>query len=125
MIVIDYSNRRPLYEQITERFKQLIVKGILLPGDQMPSVRGLAMELSINPNTIQRSYQELERQGFIYSAKGKGSFVSQSREYLEEQKQRTLDELKACIMKAVELQMDPEELIAQTITFIKEGQPDD
>lgn len=125
MIVIDYSDRRPLYEQITERFKQLIVKGILLPGDQMPSVRGLAMELSINPNTIQRSYQELERQGFIYSAKGKGSFVSQSREYLEEQKQRTLDELKACIMKAVELQMDPEELIAQTITFIKEGQPDD
>lgn len=125
MIVIDYSDRRPLYEQITERFKQLIVKGILLPGDQMPSVRGLAMELSINPNTIQRSYQELERQGFIYSTKGKGSFVSQSREYLEEQKQRTLDELKACIMKAVELQMDPEELIAQTITFIKEGQPDD
>ena len=125
MIVIDYSDRRPLYEQITERFKQLIVKGILLPGDQMPSVRGLAMELSINPNTIQRSYQELERQGFIYSAKGKGSFVSQSREYLEEQKQRTLDELKACIMKAVELQMDPEELIAQTITFIKEGHPDD
>ena len=125
MIVIDYSDRRPLYEQITERFKQLIVKGVLLPGDQMPSVRSLAMELSINPNTIQRSYQELERQGFICSVKGKGSFVSQSREYLEEQKRRTLEELKACIMKAVELQMDPEELIARTITFIKEGNPDD
>ena len=125
MIVIDYSDRRPLYEQITDRFKQLIVKGVLLPDDQMPSVRNLAMELSINPNTIQRSYQELERQGFIYSVKGKGSFVSQSREYLEEQKQRTLEELKACIMKAVELQMDPEELIARTMTFIKEGNPHD
>ncbi len=125
MVHLDYRDARPIYLQIVDGFRAQILTGVLQSGEKLPSVRELATELSINPNTIQRSYQELERQGFIYSAKGKGSFVSQSREYLEEQKQRTLDELKACIMKAVELQMDPEELIAQTITFIKEGHPDD
>ena len=56
MIVIDYTDRRPLYEQIVERFQELIVKEILEEGEQLPSVRSLAMELSINPNTIQRAY---------------------------------------------------------------------
>ena len=54
MVVIDYQNRKPIYEQIVERFQMLIVKGILEPDSQMPSVRALATELSINPNTIQR-----------------------------------------------------------------------
>ena len=78
MIVIDYQNRKPIYEQIVERFQMLIIKGILKADSQMPSVRSLAGELSINPNTIQRAYTELERQGFIYSVKGKGSFVADS-----------------------------------------------
>jgi len=125
MIVIDYSDRRPLYEQITDRFIQLIVKGILPPEEQLPSVRSLAMELSINPNTIQRAYQELEREGFIYSVKGKGSFVCSDQDYLEEQKRQTLEALKACILRAIELHMDPEELLAQTSLFIKEGTSDD
>ena len=76
MIVIDYRDHRPIYEQIIDRIKELILKGIMESGSQLPSVRNLAMELSINPNTIQRAYAELERQGFIYSAKGKGSFVA-------------------------------------------------
>ena len=106
MIVIDYSDRRPLYEQITERFKQLIVKGVLLPDNQMPSVRNLAMELSINPNTIQRSYQELERQGFIYSVKGRGNFVRDNKSLAEKQKAKLLHDfqtqLKACRSLGIE-----------------------
>ena len=78
MIVLDYRDRRPLYEQITERFQELMYKEILKENEKLPSVRSLAMELSINPNTIQRAYTELERQGFIYSVKGKGSFVADS-----------------------------------------------
>lgn len=87
MIVIDYKDRRPIYEQIIERSKILIVKGIWKPNDPLPSVRSLAMELSINPNTIQRAYQELERSGYIYSVKGKGSFVSDPAQLIEEKKQ--------------------------------------
>ncbi len=76
MIVLDYRDQRPLYEQIAERFQELIEKGILPKDMQMPSVRSQAMQLSINPNTIQRAYTELERKGYIYPVKGKGSFVA-------------------------------------------------
>ena len=79
MIVIDYQNRKPIYEQIVERFQMLIVRGVLEPDSQMPSVRSLATELSINPNTIQKAYTILEQQGYIYPVKGRGNFVSGSR----------------------------------------------
>ena len=77
MILIDYKDRRPIYEQIIETFQQMILCGALEANQPMPSVRSLAMELSLNPNTIQRAYQELERSGYIYTVKGKGSFVSE------------------------------------------------
>ena len=98
MIVIDYKDRRPIYEQVVERFQELIVKGVLNPGDQMPSVRSLAMELSINPNTIQRAYAELERRGFTYTVKGRGSFVSARDEFLEYKQKEVL----SCFRKDVE-----------------------
>ena len=78
MIALDYRDRRPLYEQIIERFQDLMYQEVLKENEKLPSVRSLAMELSINPNTIQRAYTELERQGFIYSVKGKGSIVADS-----------------------------------------------
>ena len=91
MIILDYQDRRPIYEQITEKFRTLIYQGALPAGSRLPSVRQLAMELSINPNTIQRAYAELERNGFIYSVKGRGSFVG-SISRLREQKCRELEE---------------------------------
>lgn len=102
MIVIDYKDRRPIYEQIIERTKLLIVKGIWKPNDPLPSVRNLAMELSINPNTIQRAYQELERSGYIYSVKGKGSFVSDPTQLIAEKKQELLSNLKEIVVKMLE-----------------------
>lgn len=78
MITLDYKDHGPLYEQVIERFQDLMFRGILMPDDKMPSVRSLATDLSINPNTIQRAYAELERQGYIYSVQGKGSFVADS-----------------------------------------------
>ena len=83
MIVLDYRDRRPLYEQVTEKLEELMFSGVLPPDSRLPSVRSMATELSINPNTIQRAYAELERQGYIYSIHGKGSFVSDGR-YLAE-----------------------------------------
>ena len=75
MVHLDYRDARPIYTQITDGFREQIIAGILQPGDKMPSVRELATELTINPNTIQRSYRELESQGWIASVPGKGSFV--------------------------------------------------
>lgn len=83
MIVLDYRDRRPLYEQVTEKLEELMFSGVLPPDSRLSSVRSMATELSINPNTIQRAYAELERQGYIYSIQGKGSFVSDGR-YLAE-----------------------------------------
>lgn len=76
MILLDYKDRRPIYEQIVEKLKDLMICGVLEQDSQLPSVRSLATDLSINPNTIQRAYGELERRGFIYSVKGRGSFVA-------------------------------------------------
>ena len=76
MIVLDYRDRRPLYEQVTEKLEELMFTGVLPPDSRLPSVRNMATELSINPNTIQRAYAELERQGYIDSIQGKGSFVA-------------------------------------------------
>lgn len=92
MIVIDYKDNRPLYEQIVERFQVLIEKGVLKPETQIPSVRSLAMELSINPNTIQKAYAELERRGFIYTVKGRGNFVAYDEE-LKKKRRKEMSEL--------------------------------
>lgn len=76
MIQINYRDSRPIYEQVKASFRQLILSGVLLPEEKMPSVRELAASLAINPNTIQRAYRELEQEGYICSVPGKGSFVA-------------------------------------------------
>ena len=77
MITLNYRDSRPIYEQIQEGLKRLIVTGAMEAEERLPSVRTLATQLSINPNTIQRAYAELEREGYCYSVPGKGSFVSE------------------------------------------------
>lgn len=76
MFQLDIGDHRPLYEQIKEKIKFLIIGGILHDGDRIPSVRELAVDMTINPNTVARAYRELENDGFIYSQKAKGYFVS-------------------------------------------------
>ena len=79
MISLNYRDSRPIYEQIRDGLRKLIVTGALGADEKLPSVRALAAQLAINPNTIQRAYAELEREGFIYSVPGKGSFASDRR----------------------------------------------
>ncbi|MCI8672467.1 MAG: GntR family transcriptional regulator [Lachnospiraceae bacterium] len=105
MIVIDYKDRRPIYEQVVERFQDLIVKGVIRAGEQMPSVRSLAMELAINPNTIQKAYAELERRGFTYTVKGRGSFVSAREEFLEYTQKEVLESFRNDVDDAKNLQI--------------------
>lgn len=111
MIFIDYKDTNPIYEQITEKFKTLILKGALLPDEKMPSVRNLAVELSINPNTIQRAYGELERQGYIYTVKGKGNFVSDSKLLLVKYKEEIFVQFHLICKQAYEAGITKEELI--------------
>lgn len=83
MININYRDPRPIYEQVKDNFRQLIISGALPPDEKMPSVRELAASLTINPNTIQRAYRELEAEGYICSVPGRGSFVCQQDAALE------------------------------------------
>lgn len=76
MIHLDYRDSRPMYEQIKDGFRRLIVQGLMAEDDKLPSVRELASSLAINPNTIQRAYRELEQEGYVYVVSGKGSFVA-------------------------------------------------
>ena len=76
MIQIDLKDSKPIYEQIKEKIKGLIISGILKPDDKIPSVRELAQTLTINPNTIQKAYRDLESESVIYTVKGKGNFIS-------------------------------------------------
>ena len=76
MIVLDYRDSRPLYQQVKDSLRRMMLTGLLEPDEKLPSVRSLATQLAINPNTIQRAYAELEAGGYIYSVAGRGSFVS-------------------------------------------------
>lgn len=76
MISLDYKDGRSLHEQIAAQMKGLIISGALAEDEQLPSVRELSVSLTVNPNTVQRAYRELEQEGFIYSVKGRGSFVA-------------------------------------------------
>lgn len=75
MFELDFRSRIPIYEQLVYRFKELVINGVLKPDEQLAPVRVLAGELTVNPNTVQKAYRELEHQGYIYSIPGKGHFV--------------------------------------------------
>lgn len=113
MILLDYQDRRPIYEQVTEKFRILILRGVLKPGDKMPSVRQLAMELSINPNTIQRAYMALEQEGFIYPVKGRGNFVSDSTDIKRLERRTYLEQFQESVLNGKNLGLDKEVLIEQ------------
>ena len=76
MIVLDYRDSRPLYQQVKDSLRRMMLTGLLEPDEKLPSVRSLATQLAINPNTIQRAYESLEAEGYVCSVPGKGSFAA-------------------------------------------------
>ena len=76
MLSLNYRDGRPIYEQVRDGLRRLIITGAIPPGEKLPSVRALAGQLAINPNTIQRAYEALEQEGYAYAAPGKGSFAA-------------------------------------------------
>ena len=112
MLILDYKDRRPIYEQVVSKLEELMLLGVLKENEPLPSVRALAMELSINPNTIQRAYGELERRGVIYAAKGRGNFVSDVGDRREERLREVRAEMTALAGKARSLGADDAQLTA-------------
>ena len=84
MFKLDYSDGKPIYEQIKDNLKQLIIDGVLKTDDRIPSVRELALAMAINPNTIQKAYKELEFEGYVYSVRAKGVFVAPAHKIAED-----------------------------------------
>lgn len=122
MIYIDFQDRTPIYEQLVNRFEMLIIKGILEPDAQMPSVRKLATDLSINPNTIQKAYMILEQEGYIYPVKGRGNFVSPNPERgLEKKREEFLRDFREMVLYAADLRICKEDLVVHIERFYKEG----
>jgi GntR family transcriptional regulator len=90
MFDLDWRSRKPIYEQLVEKIKTLIINDVWKKDEQLPSVRALAEQLTINPNTIQKAYRELETQGYIYSIKGKGSYVNSVPDIEKAEKRRKI-----------------------------------
>ena len=124
MISLNYRDSRPIYEQIRDGLRKLIVTGALGADEKLPSVRALAAQLAINPNTIQRAYMELEQQGLIYPVKGKGSFVTDSSRIRQIGMEETLSELKKITEKGMALGVGEEEMIGVIRLCYKEGNND-
>ena len=119
MISLNYRDSRPIYEQIRDGLRKLIVTGAMQPDEKLPSVRALAQQLSINPNTIQRAYNELESEGYIYSVPGKGSFASGDTGAEERRKQELLAQLRELTAELKYLGVSGEELAA----LVREEEP--
>ena len=122
MIIIDYQDRRPIYEQIVEKIQLLILKGVLKADEQMPSVRKLAAELSINPNTIQKAYSILEKEGYIYPIKGRGNFVADRTSLVQIKKEGFWREYWSLLKKGSEIGITLEEFKEKLEQYFKEGE---
>ena len=120
MVLLNYRDSKPIYAQIKDGLRRQILSGVLIPESKLSSVREMASELAINPNTIQRSYRELEAEGFIYSVAGKGSFVSNLSEIDDTHRQHQLKKMEELVAELLHLGTKPEELIQRIEKIAKE-----
>ena len=112
MIHLDYRDSRPIYQQVKDNLRRMMVTGVLNAGDKLPSVRALASQLSINPNTIQRAYAELEAEGYVVSVTGKGNFVAEGDTQNQARRQELLAKMRPIMEELKALGMTAEEFAA-------------
>lgn len=110
LIAIDFRDKRPLYEQISGKLEELILCGVIGADEALPSVRALAMDLSINPNTVQKAYDALEQRGFCYSVAGRGRFAASVKEVLPARKEEFFEKLGDLIDEGNNLGVSYEEI---------------
>lgn len=122
MFVIDQRSSTPLYQQLVQEVKEAVLKGALRPGDQLPSVRELAVRLTINPNTVQKSYRELERQRILENVVGRGTYVRA--DYTPrgdaEKEARLREDLRGLLIEAHHLGLTPGNITAMVGELLRE-----
>lgn len=118
LIHVNFRDARPIYQQVKEGFCRLILSGALPPGYRLPSVRELASNLAINPNTIQRAYRELEQEGYTVSVPGKGSFVCEGDQAARKRRQELLEQFDGLTLELEQLGVSREQLIQK----LREGE---
>ena len=111
MLNLDFRDPRPIYEQVKEGLRRLIISGVIREGEKLPSVRSLASSLAINPNTIQRAYEALESEGYVYSVAGKGSFAAPCSQVDDRRQQTLLKQFDTAASELLFLGVTTEELI--------------
>ena len=121
-ILISNSSGKPIYEQIKEGLRRLVITGAVLKDEKLPSVRELAGELAINPNTIQRAYRELEAEGYIYTISGKGSFAAEQADVNVRRNEELLKEFDEIVRELLYLAEDKEALIRRIEELAKGGE---
>ena len=120
MIQLNYRDAKPIYEQIKEGIRKLVVSNALSANEKLPSVREMASKLAINPNTIQKAYRELEGEGYIYTVAGKGTFVAERKEVLETRQSELLEAFDGVVTELLFLSVNKERLI-ERIERLAEG----
>ena len=116
----EFENSKPIYMQIIDKITQQIIRGKILPGNKLPSVREMAVQMGVNPNTIQRTYSELERMEIVETRRGQGTFVTENTGLIEELKGRLqMDIIEAFVINMKELGFTEEEMLSGLKRFIK------
>ncbi len=123
MLQIDLKSRKSIYEQVVDDFRALIMKGIMKPGDKMPSVRELSRELTVNPNTVQKAYRELERLGFINTVAGKGCFVAENHGIVPDEGRvaMVLNEIRNLVTELIYMGFSKEDISVKIGDILNEG----
>ena len=113
MLSLNYRDSRPIYEQVRDGLRRLIITGAIPAGDKLPSVRNMAAQLAINPNTIQRAYESLEQEGYAYSVPGKGSFAALPIDVTAGRREELLSKLDAIVQELIYLGLTTEDIAAR------------
>jgi len=125
MIAINYRDTRPIYEQLKDDLRSRIVRNLIEPDEKLPSVRDMATSLSINPNTIQRAYRDLENEGYVYTVAGKGTFASAAQVSINPRRITLEKKLDEVVIELLYLGSTSADLCKRIETITKGGKPRD
>ncbi len=120
MVQLNYRDTKPIYEQVKQGLRRLVISHAILPNEQLPSVRELAAALTINPNTIQRAYRDLEAEGYLYSLPGKGTFAGENASVPAHRQEFLFGQFDETVTELLFLSVPPEELTSR-IAHLAEG----
>lgn len=122
MIQLNYRDAKPIYEQIKDGLRKLVITNSLIANEKLPSVREMASKLAINPNTIQKAYRELEAEGYVYTVSGKGTFVAERKEVLGVRNEELMKEFDEVVTELLFLAMDEDSLKTRIEQLAKGGE---